>query len=301
MPDELCATCSKVDFFSLFTGPRYFAGDGYEHKIPVSLGTLAEINANINCPSCRLLHQDIYEIGYSDYWFREDHSVDPSKIRVDVYPYRADYGEAMNYTNRETRDMLATRLQPRLYPLEGLSERGNYWGLRGNGIQLLSPDSVDPARPLLNGYKVTTTSKNLELLQQWMNTCVESHALDSKGHACRRPRFHDTASEYGIRVIDVKQRIIVESNPEEIDYAALSYVWGKDHTQDVKLQDQHEVKTDAIGNSPSVLPPKVPKVVEDAILVCRKLSIPYLWVDRYCIDQDDLVRKGSEIEGMGYR
>jgi hypothetical protein len=303
--DELCAACSKVDLFSLFTGPRYFPGDGFDHKVVISLGTLAEVITNTNCPLCRLLRHDLYETGYRNDWIQEDNDFDHSKVKVNVHPIRADYHEEMKYTNRETRDMVATKLEARLQPMDGLSARETYSVFhhrRGNGIQLLSP-VVDPARPLLNGYCVTTLSNSLELLQKWMSTCVESHAIGSKGGACSRPYFHDTGTEYGIRVIDVEQRIIVERNPEDIGYAALSYVWGKDPftAEDAKLQSQQLVETNAVEGSSSTLPPKTPKVVEDAILVCKKLSIPYLWVDRYCIDQTDLIRKGSEIAGMGYR
>ena len=301
LPDELCATCSDLDFFSLFTGPRYSSGDGYDQRVPVSLGTLAEINANTRCPFCRLLRHSLYEMDVFDYWSQEGNNVDPSKIRVKVHVYRNDYGEEMRYINKETRDLVASRLEARLHPLEGLSDREKYLvtqHYRGNGIHLLSPDSIDPARPLLNGYKATTTNNSLDLLQKWMRTCVESHTLESNRKTCCQPYFHKEASEFGIRVIDVNQRTIVESDPAKIDYAALSYVWGKQDAEDVDLKVQHGVKTEGAS---SVLPATVPKIIEDAILVCKKLSISFLWVDRYCIDQADLVRKGLEIDGMGYR
>lgn len=167
-PDELCAACSKVDFFSLFTGPRYFPGDGFDHKVSVSLGTLAEVNTNTNCPFCRLLHFDLYETGHGDYWLQDNNYVEPSKIRVHVHPIRADYHEEMRYTSRKTRDIVATRLEVRLHPVEEVSDREKYLirhHYRGNGILLLSPD-VDPARPLLHGYQVTTGSNSLALLQK---------------------------------------------------------------------------------------------------------------------------------------
>jgi len=302
-PDELCTACSKIDLFSLFTGPRYFPGDGFEYNVSIPLGTLAEVNANIRCPFCRLLHHDLYDTGYSNYWLEEGHTFDTLKARVHVHPIRADYDEEMRYTNEKTRDMVATKLKLRLHPIGELSEREKDLILhheRGNGIQLLSPD-IDPVRPLLNGFQATTSSKSLELLQKWVNTCIESHTFESEGGPCCRPNLHNTGSEYGIRVIDVEHRTIVEKNAEDIDYSALSYVWGNDDREDIKLHGQHGAKTDSIKSPSSELPSKIPKMVEDAILVCRKISIPYLWVDRYCIDQDNLVRKGLEIEGMGYR
>jgi hypothetical protein len=171
---ELCATCSKIDFFSLFTGPRYFPGNGYDHKLSVSLGTLAEVTANTECSFCRLVHHDLHKTGWGYLWPRENDYVDPSKVQVAVNPIRADYHEEMKYIDEKTRDMVGTRLEVRLFPLEGLSKLEQDVVLHhhcGNGIQVLSPNSVDPARPLLNGYKATTTSNSLDLLRKWMETC----------------------------------------------------------------------------------------------------------------------------------
>jgi hypothetical protein len=44
----------------------------------------------------------------------------------------------------------------------------------------------------------------------------------------------------------------------------------------------------------------VPQLIEDAMYVCKVVSIPYLWVDFYCIDQSDPIRKTAEINSMGY-
>ena len=48
----------------------------------------------------------------------------------------------------------------------------------------------------------------------------------------------------------------------------------------------------------NTLPDDIPKVVEDAITVTKTLSWRYLWVDRYCIDQQDEVHKNDQINNM---
>jgi len=65
----------------------------------------------------------------------------------------------------------------------------------------------------------------------------------------------------------------------------LSYVWGSGATQDVR----------EFG---AELPASVPKTVEDAMAVAVTLSTPYLWVDRYCIDQEKLEEKHQIIKNM---
>jgi hypothetical protein len=299
--DELCTTCSKLDVYSLFTGPRYFPGNEYRESFPIA--TLAEVNANTYCPFCRLIHHDLYTDCYTNGpasiwgWGKEGEYVDPSKVQVTVRPFRADYFEEMKYVDESTRENVATILHVSLVPLEGLSEKEENLVRhhhRGNGIQLLSPEYVNPNRPLKNGYQYTSTSKSLEMLRRWLEACSMQHTSDPG--TCRRPKRPTSHSEFGIRVIDVIQRTIIAKKPDEIEYAALSYVWSQAHGEIANLEDR-----DIPLGSSNVLPSKIPKVVEDAIFVCQELSIPYLWVDRHCIDQSDAVGKAKEIESMAFR
>ncbi|KAK2613145.1 hypothetical protein N8I77_000072 [Diaporthe amygdali] len=76
-------------------------------------------------------------------------------------------------------------------------------------------------------------------------------------------------------VLDVDSRRRV-SKPDKCEYIALSYVWG---TQA------------AVSESFS-------KVVEDSFVVTKKLGYKYLWVDRYCINQNDDTNKHEQIRAM---
>jgi hypothetical protein len=46
------------------------------------------------------------------------------------------------------------------------------------------------------------------------------------------------------------------------------------------------------------LPDDVPKTVQDAMFVAINLDIPFLWVDRYCIDQANPKEKHNVIRNM---
>jgi hypothetical protein len=74
------------------------------------------------------------------------------------------------------------------------------------------------------------------------------------------------------RLIDCETRRIVVAQPNN-KYLALSYIWG--------------IPQDPAAMSLDILPASIPAVVEDPLLVVRSLEYRYLWVDRYCIRQDD--------------
>ncbi|KAF9634536.1 hypothetical protein BFW01_g5431 [Lasiodiplodia theobromae] len=70
-------------------------------------------------------------------------------------------------------------------------------------------------------------------------------------------------------------------------FAALSYTWGSDTGP-----------TLAEGET---LPAALPRTVDDAIQLIKRLGLPdlrYLWADRYCIDQHRLDEKHDQIQQM---
>src|SRR5262249_14113513 len=84
--------------------------------------------------------------------------------------------------------------------------------------------------------------------------------------------------------------------PHGSRYVALSYVWGKAahvHTTEA------DVKRDGSGREVMiVLPRLLPQTIEDAMHVTRSLGERYLWVDAFCIVQDNLADKHSQIIHM---
>lgn len=68
-------------------------------------------------------------------------------------------------------------------------------------------------------------------------------------------------------------------------YAALSYCWGT--AADAKTQLKTTSASYAIWQA-GIETGEITPVLQDAILMTRKLSIPYLWVDSLCIFQDDI-------------
>lgn len=291
--DELCEICIEKDLFSLFTGPRYSVG-GFDQKCPHQMGTLQQVKNNERCPLCRLIKHDVYSDWTPQYGKNSDAGCDLTKIWCILYPLRIDYTEDTKYVGDRTKEMLATRVEIRLKAAEDSSQKEESFAQRhlsGPGILLLSPESVDPARPLLNGFRAGSVQNGLLKLSEWMRTCHQHHKecnhLESNKGSALEPSQ--------IRVIDVRERKLVDRDITTVTYAALSYVWGQGHRQYSKLASNLRVGEDGVV----YLPTAAPQVVEDAINVCMALSIPYLWADLYCLHQDDPDLKAAEIKAMG--
>jgi hypothetical protein len=101
-----------------------------------------------------------------------------------------------------------------------------------------------------------TKTADLTYVKEWLEHCLKFH------HQCRSS---DGSSYLPIRVIDCETKRLVLTLPE-YEYAALSYVWG---SSQVSSAIKYRKFCD-------VVPEDIPRVVEDAISVAKKLSTRYL-------------------------
>ncbi len=109
------------------------------------------------------------------------------------------------------------------------------------------------------------------------------------------------------RVIDVsgKKDDVVRLLDSEISkdplrtpapYAALSYCWGLDQKAFYKT-----TKSNFEEHRRGILLSSLPKTLQDAVLVCRRLHIHFLWVDALCIiqgDVDDWRRESAQMHSV---
>jgi hypothetical protein len=119
-------------------------------------------------------------------------------------------------------------------------------------------------------------SPNIPLIQSWMTHC-ESH------HDCVQP---STAQPPDLQLINVAQRRVVAAPPKS-RWITLSYVWG-------------DVARDPTGglSQEGALPIKLHGTLEDALRLTYLLGEKYLWIDIFCIDQQNLERKLAQIKRM---
>ncbi|KAK8136610.1 HET-domain-containing protein [Apiospora sp. TS-2023a] len=194
-----------------------------KHAASTYTATLLAVMSNTACPLCRLIRHILHVHGGIDsaYHYEE---WDPAEIRCHLGAIRADYGEDISYQNLNTQEMLATWLQVRLVANDPRPDKRSSpirWQSWRAGIRLLSPESVVPTRPLLNGFRATSLKRGLGLVKQWIGTCENDH-IDT----CQFNSPNDLPFTIGldsIQVIDVRNRCLRSFDPKLIKYATLSY------------------------------------------------------------------------------
>ncbi|KAH7083421.1 heterokaryon incompatibility protein-domain-containing protein [Paraphoma chrysanthemicola] len=124
---------------------------------------------------------------------------------------------------------------------------------------------------------------DIALVKSWLTECGRDH------DACNSDRTSEDDLSHAIKLIDCVTRKVVPGNLT-YSYATLSYCWGSSQVRGEGSQ---------FDDSCFQLGPCLPATIEDSIVLTKALGIQYLWVDRYCIDQDDAKGKHEQIQMMG--
>jgi hypothetical protein len=128
----------------------------------------------------------------------------------------------------------------------------------------------------------TGSESSFRLGSFWLDECLRTHSkcpqpgLDGfmpsrvvdvgPADGSRAPRLHDTRID---PVPDHARR-----------YCALSHCWGKDTI----ITTTNSTLTQRLGR---IEMPTLSKTFQDAVMVARRLSVRYVWIDSLCIIQDD--------------
>jgi hypothetical protein len=121
---------------------------------------------------------------------------------------------------------------------------------------------------------------NLEVVQRWLSVCDSDHQAECRNRIKRQ----FLSQPPSLILIDIQSQCI-SITTAQLRYTALSYVWGKsDDVFATTTLNKHQL---CEKGSLSSRWDKLPATVQDAILLTKALKIPFLWVDRLCIVQDD--------------
>ena len=131
----------------------------------------------------------------------------------------------------------------------------------------------------LRARSIDARSIDFDIIRGRMRLCIGKHMKQCVQAAPSTLDLKD------LKLIDCEQRRIIQALPSN-KYSALSYVWG----------------TNGFGNNDrsihNKLPTTLPQTIEDALKVTKELDLRYIWIDRYCINQDDDAEKQIQIQQM---
>lgn len=140
------------------------------------------------------------------------------------------------------------------------------------------PKSVGRIKPPLRKDPPPSTSsaQAFDDLKQWISECEAGHTRCTKGPDVSLP--HRILKIKGIVPLAIR---LVENDPSMGKYACLSYRWGPNTANNSLKTVNLAVYKDGVPNQ--CLYP----LVRDAITAAWRVGLRYIWIDSYCIIQDD--------------
>lgn len=117
----------------------------------------------------------------------------------------------------------------------------------------------------------TSSPQASSLIKQWLHECQHEHEL------CRKQGQYRSVPD---RILELAEDRItlrqgIEMQPR-LQYACLSHCWGP-RGPSLRLTD---VTSEALKSGVSI--EHMPKTFQDAIKLCLRIDIQYLWIDALC-------------------
>lgn len=270
----LCEDCVNLDLAKALavkdTGDKFGPGRwGYFNTWAVDVGHRYRVTRTTNCNLCNMLFKSRVDEG--------DYTLDGDADWIRTVSFLKFSGLVPGWTDFwRSRDFPVLMLFPtKNYDLGDLKNHKIVKDL----IQLsefaaLQQFNQQQAVPL--SLKAVPPEFDLGTFRNWFGYCNRNHKL-----LCRSAK----SDLCGTRLIDCQEQCIVEHGPK-MPYVALSYVWGQPKAQ-------REV------TNGKQLPTQLSLLIRDAMAATLAMGFLYLWVDRYCIDQDNPEVVHQQIQQMG--
>lgn len=126
------------------------------------------------------------------------------------------------------------------------------------------------------------------MIESWFTDCVANHPECNPEQNGLPERLIDVGGrrDENLRVVNTR-----EAGISKAAYAALSHCWGGAQPVTTTTDNIEQLQQALRFGS-------LPKTFREAVLVTRRLGIPYLWIDSLCImqnDQDDWAREAGRM------
>jgi hypothetical protein len=135
---------------------------------------------------------------------------------------------------------------------------------------------------------------DMRRIKAWIQHCQDYHA--GHCHSISDP-WRSIAPPEAILLINV-ERHCLEPCPGSQSYIALSYMWGQIADPLTTLRANfEELCEEGAFRSPIVFK-RMPNTIRDVIALTSILGQTHVWIDRFCIIQDDRDHKTAQLEAM---
>ena len=267
--DELCDNCQQIDFEEAFQIPDI--GRKRHGVLVAELGIKTSEWGQAACPTCRLFAAV---------------RIPPDEISVtDTSEYHLRACSFLKATGcvrtfLQLSEPFKSADSPCLLVLRGNGRSQDSWFgeqslefCRTVGVISSVVSSTTESSKKFRTRRVLPDRINYQLLRSWYDLCIRNHPKKCAVDITERPNT--------LKVIDCETKQIVEA-PPDCSYIALSYVWGLGQSIATWPEQPCEKPESSILSAN-----RIPSVIADAMTVTVELGWQYLWVDRYCIDQND--------------
>lgn len=130
------------------------------------------------------------------------------------------------------------------------------------------------------------------MISSWIEECLETHPDCAKSEQITREK-----RKFPTRLLDLTNgKVVLREGIRPDRYVCLSHCWGK--TAHTALTTKKTFKDHLVSIDWECLT----QTFQDAVIICRRLDIPFLWIDSLCIIQDcnDDWKRESALMGSIY-
>lgn len=262
---KLCRRCKQLQLRSHIENP--WAIPEAESATGFKIGTIEEGSFHKSCSLCNQLSAVFQHPGLLSSSGRNDRSFNIWCRHIQDKSFKSTYFAIPYADSQEELFLFATKalfVKKDFDVRDGLPRSPSY-----------RKTQTDSGRGRTSfGRRIDSNPPDYAQLKGWVESCKTQHqrTCGALNHSSITPK----------RLIDCQQRQLCTGVTQP--YVCLSYTWG--------------VGAAGPASSGVELPVILPQTVSDAMTVTLSIGLRYLWIDRYCIDQDDAAEKHNVIRHM---
>ncbi|KAK8029684.1 hypothetical protein PG993_010975 [Apiospora rasikravindrae] len=265
--EVICDECLKLDLQGILQ--EVVATRNYTIK---TFGYRSRLAYNTDCPLCQIIAVSCLTAKGKHH--SEELGDQEEKYEVVAVRYMGWTGLDLHYKRKPASGPVCLMLDPG--GVLGPETRQGGVFFSANGGTILRQDTIDPT---LFSPQIIPRDFDPGTAKTWLDYCTKHH---------KRLCASGMESVHGLQVIDCATLSVENGRPESV-YVALSYVWAKSGGACGSIREEDGKKR---------LPETLSAVVRDSIKVTQALGYRYLWVDKFCIDQNNPSLKHDQIQQM---